>query len=331
MVASRPHGEVELDNFRLEQVATPELNDGTFLIETLYLTISPPLRMWLTSGGLSGEPVPLGDTMRGNGLGRVLSSRHPEFNAGDLVTGALGWQEIVRSDGKREVPVRKVTAPDDLPLTTLLHVLGGSGPSAYFGFLELGKPKAGELVVVSAAAGTVGSLVCQLARKQGCRVIGIAGSPEKCQWLTDTLGCEAAIDYKRESVADSLAKLCPGGVDVYFDNVGGETLDAALGQIAQGARVVLCGGTSQYNNDLEWYGPRNYFNLVYRQATMAGFYVYNYLDRFEEALGPLREGLREGWLQYAEEVVPGLDQAPRQLKRVLNGENFGTVLVQVKA
>ncbi len=231
---------MEEGNFQLVGEAAGEPEEGEFLIATRYLVVSPPARMALTSGGIARRPVPIGATMRGTGLGQVVASRHPGFDEGDLVIGDLGWQQYAVSDGAKRHPVRKVGARPGMPESTLLHVLGAGGATAYFGMIEYAKPRIGDTLVVSAAAGNVGSLVCQLGRMQGCRVVGIAGSEEKCTWLTNDLGCAAAIDYKREDVASALDAACPEGIDIYFDNVGGEILDAALARIAQGARVVLC-------------------------------------------------------------------------------------------
>ncbi|MEQ8484201.1 MAG: NADP-dependent oxidoreductase [Pseudomonadales bacterium] len=330
-VTSRPKNQILPEHFTLEQDPVPEPSDGQILIETLLLTTSPPARMWLTSGGLSGKPIPIGDVMRGTGIGRVKASRHPEFSEGEIVSGGLGWQTHCLSDGTRMNPVSKVLPPQDLPLSTRLHVLGASGASAWFGLLEVGRLQEGDTVVVSGAAGSVGSIVCQLATQRGCRVIGIAGGEAKCRWLVDTLGCTAAIDYKHDDVAARLKSLCAGAIDVFFDNVGGDTLDAALAELAIGARVVLCGGTSQYERDGAWQGPRNYFHLVYRQASMAGFYVYNFADRFDEALLPLEEGVRSGSIQYAEERYEGIEQAPLALQRLLAGQNFGSTVISVAA
>lgn len=329
IVKSRPTDAVLPEHFSLEEGSIPEPDVGQFLVETEWLTTSPPARMWLTTGGLSGKPIPIGDVVRGTGIGRVLASRHDGFDEGDLVLGALGWQTHCLSDGMTLNPVSKVAQPDGLPLSTRMHVLGASGASAWFGLMEIGRLQRGETLVVSGAAGSVGSIVCQLGREYGCRVIGIAGGSRKCQWLVDELGCEHAIDYKQDNVAARLKELCGASIDVFFDNVGGATLDAALAQLAIGARVVLCGGTSQYEREGAWEGPKNYFHLVYRQASMAGFYVYNFADRFEEAFQPLAAALRDGRMSYVEESYDGIEQAPLALQRLLAGDNFGSTVIRV--
>ncbi|MFN3231082.1 MAG: NADP-dependent oxidoreductase [Alphaproteobacteria bacterium] len=329
IVRSRPNDQVSLANFEQRTVPVDEPGDGEFGIETLYLTVSPPARMWLTSGGLTGVPVPVGGVMRGSGIGRVVGSRHPGFADGDIVSGALGWTDYTLSDGAAKMPVQKIAAPDGLPLTTAMHVLGGTGATAYFGLYEFGLPRVGDMVLVSAAAGSVGAIVCQLAKMAGCKVVGIAGSDAKCAWLTDTLGMDGAINYKREDVAIRIKDLCPNGIDIFFDNVGGETLDAALDNIAHGARVVLCGGTSQYDQEAEWLGPKNYFNLVYKEATMRGFYIFSFAARFGESRDRLGALLRAGSLTYNEDILEGIDSAPEALLRVLAGENFGTQLIKV--
>jgi hypothetical protein len=329
VVASRPEVEVEQSNFELQEEPVPELEPGNLLLKTRYLTVNPPMRMALVSGGIAGRPIPIGRTMYGSGLAEVVESANPAFAAGDLVMGDLGWQEYAVSDGARRHAVKKVQAPEGLPETTLMHVLSGSGHTAYFGMVEYCKPRVGDTLVVSTAAGSVGALVCQLGRLQGCRVIGITGSDAKCDWVVNELGAEAAINYKTEDVAARLTETCPNGINIYFDNVGGETLDAVLGQIAFGARVVLCGGTSQYNNDLDWYGPKNYFNLVYKQAEMYGYFVSNFSHRFDESLSRLTALLKDGRLRYAEDVLEGIDNMPNALIRILKGENFGIPLVRV--
>lgn len=329
LVRSYPQGEISVDNFEFRREPVPEPADGEVLIKTTHLIVTPPLRMALGTGGIAGAPLPIGSLMRGSGQGRVVASRHPGFQEGDHVSGPFGWQEYAVSDGIRKVPLKKEAPRGDLPLTANLHVLGSGGATAFVGLYDIAKPCIGDVVLVSAAAGNVGSIVCQLARQSGCRVVGIAGSDEKCRWLTGDLGIEAAINYKREAVAERLREVCPSGIDIYFDNVGGETLDAALGLINPGARVVLCGATSQYEGDARWYGPRNYFNLVYKQATMQGFYIFNFQHRFEAAFSRLAALIRRGELSYAEDVLEGVEALPAALVRVLKGENFGTQLVNL--
>lgn len=329
VVASRPEVMATPEHFRLEEEDLPELEDGEFLIDVVYLRTNPPLRMLLVSGSGLGDPIPLGGTMASNGLGRVAQSNNSDFEVGDIVTGGLAWQDQVISDGATKTPVRKLQKSNEFPVSALMTVLGSAGLTAYFGVFDYAKPKPGDTLVVSTAAGTVGSAVCQIGKLERCRVIGIAGSKRKCDWVTDELGADACIDYQSEDVHARLKELCPDGIDIYFDNVGGETLDAALDLIAQGARVVLCGASSQYTHDLDWYGPKNYFNLVYRQAQMYGFYIANFADRFDEATAYMADLISKGNMKYAEEIIEGLEQTPAALERVLRSENFGTVLVEV--
>ena len=329
VVASRPEVEVEQSNFELKVEDVPPPEPGQLILKTRYLTVNPPMRMALVSGGIAGRPIPIGRTMYGSGLAEVVASENPDFAVGDLVLGDLGWQQYAISDGARRHAVRKAQVPEGLSETTLMHVLAGSGHTAYFGMIEYCKPRVGDTLVVSTAAGSVGALVCQLGKLQGCRVVGITGTDAKCEWVVNELGAEAAINYKTEDVAARLKETCPDGINIYFDNVGGETLDAVLGQIAFGARVVLCGGTSQYNNDLDWYGPKNYFNLVYQQAEMYGYFVSNFSHRFNESTSRLTALLREGRLLYAEDILEGIDNMPTALIRIMRGENFGIPMVRV--
>ena len=245
-VKSYPDGDISADNFELQRAPVPVPGDGEVLVKTTHLVVSPPLRMALGTGGIAGKPLPIGSLMRGSGQGRIVQSNHPDFNEGDLVAGPFGWQEYAVSNGADQIPLTRVQTFGDLPVTTSLHVMGSGGATAFIGLYEYGHPQVGDVVVVSAAAGNVGSIVCQLAKLAGCRVVGIAGSDEKCNWLTETLGIDAAINYKSADLATALSEHCPSGVDIYFDNVGGATLDAVLDRINFGARVVLCGATSQY-------------------------------------------------------------------------------------
>jgi NADPH-dependent curcumin reductase CurA len=328
VVTSYPEDDVREDNFELRHEAVPEPAEGEFLIQTKTLLVSPPLRMAIGTGGITGNVLPLGSVMRGTGQGVVVQSRHPDFKEGDVVSGPLGWQEYAVSDGVRKVPVEKVEARGGQPLTANMHIMGSSGTTAYFGFYDIAKPRIGDVVFVSAAAGSVGAIVCQLAKLSGCKVIGTAGNDAKCQWLVDEIGIEGAINYKTEDVGARLKELAPKGIDIYFDNVGGETLDIALDNIAHGARVVLCGATSQYEGDANWYGPSNYFNLVYKEATMQGFYIFSYVNRFKDAYRRLGELVSSGQLRYNEDVLHGVESMPTALIHVLTGQNFGTQLVK---
>jgi NADPH-dependent curcumin reductase CurA len=330
-VKSYPRGDISADNFELQRAAVPEPGDGEVLVKTTHLVVSPPLRMALGTGGIAGKPLPIGSLMRGSGQGRVVQSKHPDFAEGDLVAGPFGWQEYAVSNGADQIPLTRVQTYGDLPVTTSLHVMGSGGATAFIGLYEYGHPQIGDVVVVSAAAGNVGSIVCQLAKLAGCRVVGIAGSDEKCNWLTNTLGVDAAINYKSEDLSTSLAQHCPRGVDIYFDNVGGATLDAVLEHINFGARVVLCGATSQYEGDATWYGPTKYFNLVYKQASMHGFYIFNFQSRFPDILARLQALIEDGRLIYAEDQMTGVESLPNALINVLSGRNFGPQLVNLDA
>ncbi len=328
-VASYPEETLSEANFEMKEAAQEKPGPGEFLIETLYLIVTPPLRMAVGTGGISGNPLPLGSVMNGTGIGKVIASNHDAFAVGDLVQGGLGWREHVVSDGATKVPVERINPREDLPFQTSLHVMGASGATAYVGLYDLGLPRVGDTVFVTAAAGTVGATVCQLAKLSGCKVVGSTGTDEKCDWLTGTLGMDGAINYKKENVGERLGELCPRGINIVFDNVGGAALDDALANISQGARVVLCGAPSQYEVDGAWYGPTNYFNLVYREASMRGFYIFNHRHRFKEAYARLGELITTQQLSYAEDVLGGIEQVPTALVRVLNGDNFGTQLVKI--
>ena len=327
VVASYPEGDLSVENFELRYDDVPEPAEGEFLIKTTALVMSPPLRMAVGTGGITGNVIPIGKLMRGSGQGIVVSSRHPNFAPGDRVAGPLGWQEYAISDGVNKVPVEKISPRAGQPLTANLHVMGSSGATAYFGLYDIAKPKIGDVMLVSAAAGSVGALVVQLGKLSGCTVIGIAGSRKKCDYLLDELKIDGVINYREEDVASRLKALCPHGINIYFDNVGGELLDVALDNIAQGARVVLCGATSQYEGDANWYGPKNYFNLVYKEANMQGFYVFSYANRFKEAYRRIGDLVNSGQLKYLQDEVHGIENVPAGLIRVLSGENFGTQLV----
>jgi NADPH-dependent curcumin reductase CurA len=328
VLAARPSGDIKPTDFELVEVPMPAPGNGEVLVEADYLAVEPAMRGWMEDRASYVPPVQIGEVMRGQGTGIVLDSYHPDFPVGTRVTGMLGWRRYLTSDG-RSVPLRKL--PDGVPPAVALNVLGLTGLTAYFGMLDIGKPESGNTVLVSGAAGATGSVAGQLARIAGARVVGIAGGEEKCHWLTGELGFDAAIDYKHEDTARRVAELCPDGIDVYYDNVGGEILDIALDNLALHARVVLCGGISRYNQTGPIAGPVNYFNLVYKRARMEGFILMDYAARFGEATAELVKHLESGELRHRETILQGFDQLPRALMNLFIGANIGKQLVAVNA
>jgi len=324
-LAARPHGMVKESDFAFSETPVPQPGDGQVLVRVLYLSFDPTQRGWIEDRPSYLPPVQIGEVMRASAVGEVMESKHTGFAKGDLVQGLFGWQDYAVVPGA----MLGAKIPAGVPPTWTLGVLGITGITAYFGMLDLGKPKAGETVVVSGAAGATGSVAGQVAKLQGARVVGIAGGPSKCAWLTKEAHFDAAIDYKHDDVAARLRELCPKGVDVYFDNVGGEILDAVLGQIAQRARVVLCGGISGYNEATPPPGPRNLMNLVIQRGRMEGFIVIDYAARFGEAIAKLSEWVQSGAIVHQEDVQRGLEHAPRTLLRLFTGANTGKQLLQL--
>jgi NADPH-dependent curcumin reductase len=324
-LAARPDGMVGREHFDYLEQPLPEPADGQVLVRTAYISLDPAMRGWMAEGRSYIPPVQIGEVMRAGTVGEVVESKGQKFAVGDHVTGWLGVQEYAVCD---ENAVFKVDT-GEIPLTTFLGALGMPGMTAYFGLLEVGAAKEGETVVVSGAAGAVGSVVGQIAKIKGCRVVGIAGGREKCAWIVDELGFDAAIDYKGEDVGDALRKHCPEGVDVYFDNVGGDILDAALARLARGARVVICGAISQYNNLESMKGPSNYMSLLVNRARMEGFVVIDYLGRAPEATREMAGWIAEGKLIAREDVVEGLDNFPEALQKLFRGENVGKLVLKV--
>jgi len=327
LLAARPHGLVKESDFEYRESPIPEIADDEVLVRNLYLSFDPAMRGWMQDRKSYLPPVAIGEPMRASCVGQVIESRHPRFTPGDLVQGVLGWQDYAAASSGGPMPISRI--PSEFPMTLPLHALGITGLTAYFGVLDLGRPQAGETVVVSAAAGATGSVAGQVARLQGCRVIGIAGGAEKCDWVTQEAGFDAAIDYKSEDVRGRLRELCPDGIHIYFDNVGGEILDAALTLIASGARIVLCGGISSYNEETPPPGPRNYLNMIAQHARMEGFLVFDYLPRFREALQQLGDWIRRGELAYREDIQHGFENAPRTFLRLFEGKNIGKQLLKI--
>jgi NADPH-dependent curcumin reductase CurA len=323
-LARRPRGEIQPDDWehRTEEVRPP--GDGEFAARTLVISLDPAMRGWLDDRPSYVPPVELGAVMRANAVVEVTESRHPDYAPGDHAVAAFGVQERVVSDGRG---VRKVDL-DKAPAATYLGALGMTGLTAYFGLFEVGALQGGETVVVSGAAGAVGSVAGQIARIKGCRVVGIAGGPEKCAVLTDELGFDAAIDYRAGDVARSLHEHCPDGIDVYFDNVGGEILDAALANLAMHARVVICGAISQYNSAPR--GPRNYMMLLVRRARMQGYLVFDYTEKYPQALKEMAGWVADGSLKVKEHVVRGtVDDFPETLQMLFRGENVGKLVLEL--
>jgi NADPH-dependent curcumin reductase len=325
-LVARPEGRFKPEDFAWAEVPVPGLADGQVLVRHIYLSLDPTNRGWANSTATYLPPVALGSVMRGFGLGVVEESRHPALRRGDFVQGLLGWQTYAVVDG---TAVTRFERDPGLPLEAYMAVLGFIGATAYFGLLEVGSAKPGETVVVSGAAGAVGSLVGQIGRILGCRVVGTAGSDEKCRWLTEELGFDAAINYKRERLLSSLRRHCDSGIDVHFENVGGEVLNAALACLNTRARIVICGLISQYNELVPPPGPRFIGNLLIKRARMEGFIVMDYQARFPEALRALARWMAEGRLRYRTDIVEGLEQAPTAVNRLFDGANIGKLLVRV--
>ena len=328
-LAHRPTGMVGATDFTWSEAPVPALGDGQVLVKTLYLSVDPTQRGWM-AGDTYLPAIAIGEVIRSLGVGQVVESKHPQFAAGQLVQGGLGWQDFLLSNGGGELPLSPLPGSVDaaqIPLA--MSVLGLTGITAYFGLLEVGRPEAGETVVVSGAAGATGSVVGQIARIKGCRVIGIAGGPQKCAWLTKEAGFDAAIDYKTEEVDRRLAELCPQGIDVFFDNVGGDILDAALANLAMRGRVVICGAIAMYNEKAPPPGPRNYLSLLVKRGRMEGFIVIDYMKRAGEAVAALSEWVREGRIKHEEDIQVGLENAPATLLRLFDGRNRGKQLLKV--
>ena len=329
-LASRPNGMPTRDNWSFTTAPVVEPDEGGVLVRTLSLSLDPAMRGWMNEGKSYIAPVEIGEVMRAGGIGKVVASKNPLFVVGDHVTGAPGVQEYWPV-GEKQV-ARGDVSKIDLRVGTIgqwLNVLGMPGMTGYFGLMDVGQPKEGETVVVSGAAGAVGQTVGQLAKIKGCRAVGIAGGPEKCRWVVEELGFDACIDYKAGDVKAGLKEHCPKGIDVYFDNVGGEILDTVLTRITRNARIIICGAISQYNNTGAVKGPANYLSLLVNRARMEGIVVFDYAPRFPIAIAEMAGYLKDGRMKSREDVVTGLDTFPETLLRLFRGENFGKLVLQV--
>lgn len=327
-LAARPVGLPKRSDWNYVEEPVRDPGPGEVLVKTLYLSLDPAMRGWMNEGRSYVAPVGIGDVMRAGGAGRVIASGNPAFAVGDHVTGVLGAQEYALIGADAAKGLTKVD-PKLVPLPVYVGALGVTGLTAYFGLLEVGQAKAGDTVVVSGAAGATGMVAGQIAKIKGCRAVGIAGGPEKCNYIVKELGFDAAIDYKNENVIDGLRKHCPQGVNVYFDNVGGEILDAVLSQLSRGARVVLCGAISQYNSTTGIRGPSNYLSLLVNSARMEGFIVFNYQARYGEAAREMAGWMMAGKLKSKEDIVGGFQTFPDTLLKLFRGENTGKLLIKV--
>jgi NADPH-dependent curcumin reductase len=328
LLAARPVGMIKESDYRWNETTVSPLKDGEVLLRNLAFSFDPTQRGWMSMDTYV-PAIPLGGVMRAAAVSRVVESKKSGFAPGDLVQGMAGWEDYTITDGQGMLALQKLPPGTD-PLLAL-SLLGITGLTAYFGVLDIGLPKAGETFVVSGAAGATGSVAGMLAKVKGCRVIGIAGGPQKCAWLRGEAGFDDAIDYKKEDVGAALSRLCPKGIDIYFDNVGGEILDEVMARIANGARIVLCGGISQYNQPQGIFGagPRNYFNLILRNARMEGYIVLKFAKRFPEAVAELARWHAEGKIKNQLDVAHGLENAPKTIIRLFTGANLGKQLLQL--
>lgn len=326
-LTSRPTGIPQAEHFEIVETALPDLADGQILVRNAYLSVEPAMRGWVSAVANYSTPVGLGEVMRAFAAGTVVASRHRGYREGDAVMGLFGWQDYAAVDAGAVTRKIKET---DLPLSLSLGILGLNGVTAYFGLLDIGTPRPGDTVVVSTAAGSVGSAVGQIAKLMGCRTVGIAGGGVKVEQCRAEFGYDAAIDYKAEGLADALAAACPKGVDVYFDNTSGAISDAVLARLAVGARIVICGTASVSSWDPWPTGPRVERHLLVKRARMGGLLVFDYQPRFEEAIGRLAQWVRDGRLRYLEDIVDGIEHCPGAIAELYRGENLGKRLIRLR-
>ena len=319
----RPSGEIRSGDLELVENPMPTPGQGQFLARTIYLSLDPTNRIWMSDMDQYMPPVGIGEVMRGGTLSVVEESNNPNFHRGDVVAGIAGWQEYAVLDNAQKIPRGGV------PLTANMSVLDMTGATAYFGLLDIGQPKAGETVVVSAAAGAVGSIVGQIAKLKGCRVIGIAGSDDKCRHVMKNFGFDACINYKKENVAEALKRECPNGIDVDFENAGGAILDAVLANLNMKARIALCGMIANYNASEPVPGPYNLANILMKRARIEGFIILDYFPRLHEFVRDMSQWLADGKIKYDVQIVKGVDKAMFALNLLFIGGNTGKLLLQL--
>ena len=323
---ARPGDIPQAEHFEIVESAVAEPTDGQVVVRNLYLAVEPAMRGWVSAVGNYSDPVPLGGVMRAFTVGRVIASRSTAYAVGDIVTGMFGWQDHAVVDASQ---VQRRIDASDLPVSTALGVLGLNGLTAYFALLELGQPKAGETVVVSTAAGAVGSCVGQIAKIKGCRTVGIAGGPTKTSLCLDEFGYDEAIDYRAGKLETRIAQACPNGIDVYFDNTAGAISDAVAQHLAVGARVIVCGTASVASWSPPPTGPRVERHLLVKRARMQGFLIFDHAHRYAEGLSALTEWVRAGRIRYREDILEGIEQAPDAIAGLYRGENLGRRLIRL--
>jgi NADPH-dependent curcumin reductase CurA len=328
-LAARPLGLPRNEDWQFHETAVPEAEEGDIVVKVLYLSLDPAMRGWMNEGKSYIRPVAIGEVMRAGGLGVVVASRSPRFAVGDHVVGGTGVQRYWSGPADDKTAAFTKIDLSIAPPTAWLNTLGMPGMTAFFGLREIGQPKPGETVVVSGAAGAVGMTVGQVAKKMGCRVVGIAGGEDKCRFVVEQLGFDACIDYKAGQLTAALKEYCPQGVDVYFDNVGGDILDAVLTRINMKARIVICGAISQYNATSQVKGPANYLSLLVNRARMEGMVVFDYAPRYPEAVAQLASWMRDGSIESVEYVVEGFERFPEALLMLFEGRNLGKMVLKV--
>ena len=325
LLKSRPDGIPQAENFEIAETPVPEIQEGWVLVRNIYLSVEPAMRGWVSAAANYSEPVPIGGVMRAFATGRVERSGHPDFVPGEFVTGMFGWQDYALVEAQA---IQRKVDPS-LPVSTSLGILGLNGLTAYFALLEVGQPKSGDTVVVSSAAGAVGSCVGQIAKIKGCRTIGITSSVDKAKICRDEFGYDAVINYNSDDVGRSINQLCPDGVDVYYDNTAGSISDAVLQHISVGARIVICGTASVPSWDPPPLAPRIERIILVRRARMQGFLVFDYADRYDEALPILIDWIKSGKLRYREEITDGIESAPGAIASLYRSENMGKRLIRI--